>query len=46
MLVVSVAPGAEKQAERLAELLDNSGVDVRLPQVTAQAVEGGAVGTR
>jgi hypothetical protein len=46
MLIVSVAPGAEKQAERLAELLDNSGVDVRLPQVTAQAVEGGAVGTR
>lgn len=40
-LVVAVAPGAERQAQRLAELLDNSGVDVRLPQATAQAGGGG-----
>jgi hypothetical protein len=39
-LVVAVTPGADRQAQRLAELLDNSGVDVRLPQSTAQA--GGA----
>lgn len=44
-LVVSVAPGAERQAERLSELLDNSGVDVRLPQATARAA-GGNHGTR
>jgi hypothetical protein len=36
-LVVAVAPGAERQAERLAQLLDNSGLDVRLPQSTANA---------
>jgi hypothetical protein len=36
-LVVTVAPGAQRQAERLAQLLDNSGLDVRLPQSTASA---------
>jgi hypothetical protein len=36
-LVVTVAPGAQRQAERLAQLLDNSGLDVRLPQSTANA---------
>jgi hypothetical protein len=40
-LVVSVTPGAERQAERLSELLDNSGIDIRLPQATAQAGGGG-----
>ena len=40
-LVVTVRPGAERQAERLAELLENSGVDVRLPQAAAQAAGGG-----
>jgi hypothetical protein len=45
-LVVAVAPGAERQAERLAELLENSGVDVRLPQATAQAPGGAADGPR
>ncbi len=34
-LVVTVTPGAERQAERIAELLDNSGLDIRLPQATA-----------
>jgi hypothetical protein len=45
-LVVSVAPGAERQAQRLAELLDNSGVDVRLPQSTASAIGGTGHATR
>jgi hypothetical protein len=40
-LVVDVQAGAQRQAERLAELLENSGVDVRLPQATARASEGG-----
>ena len=44
--LVTVAPGAERQAQRLAELLDNSGVDVRLPQATAQAGSGGGSATR
>jgi hypothetical protein len=44
-LVVSVAPGAERQAQRVSELLENSGVDVRLPQATASAA-GGSGGPR
>jgi hypothetical protein len=46
MLVVQVTPGAERQAARLAELLDDSGIDVRLPQTAAKPAEGGARATR
>ena len=35
MLVLQVAPGAERQAMRLTELLKDSGLDVRMPQQTA-----------
>lgn len=46
LLVVQVTPGAERQAARLAELLENSGIDVRLPQTAAKPVDGGARATR
>ncbi|MAT68647.1 MAG: hypothetical protein CMJ58_03910 [Planctomycetaceae bacterium] len=36
VLVLSVAPGAEPNAQKLAQLLAGSGIDVRLPQ-TAQS---------
>jgi hypothetical protein len=45
-LVVTVAPGAERQAARLAELLENSGIDVRLPAAVAQHPTGGGHETR
>jgi hypothetical protein len=45
-LVLSVAPGAERQAQRLAELLENSGLDVHLPQSTATAPQGAGHATR
>jgi hypothetical protein len=45
-LVVAVESGAQRQAERLAELLEDSGVDVRLPQATASAPRGGDRATR
>jgi hypothetical protein len=43
-LVLYVTPGAERQAARLTELLDNSGIDVRLPQTAARPAAGGALG--
>jgi hypothetical protein len=46
LLVVQVTPGAERQAARLAELLENSGIDVRLPQTAARPAEGGGRATR
>jgi hypothetical protein len=46
MLVVSVSPGAERQAARLAELLENSGVDVRLPTTAARPATGRGHATR
>ncbi len=46
VLAVNVAPGAERQAARLAELLDDSGIDVRLPQSVATAAEGAGHATR
>jgi chemotaxis protein histidine kinase CheA len=45
-LVLQVAPGAERQAQRLAELLENSGLDVRLPQQTAARPAGEAAHAR
>jgi hypothetical protein len=45
-LVVSIAPGAERQARRVAELLENSGIDVKLPQSIATAAEGDGRATR
>ncbi len=45
-LVLSVAPGAERQARRLSELLENSGIDVKLPQSIAAAAEGDGRATR
>jgi hypothetical protein len=43
-LVLYVTPGAERQAARLTELLDNSGIDVRLPQTAARPAAGGELG--
>jgi hypothetical protein len=45
-LVVTVTPGADRQARRLAELLENSGIDVRLPESIAGAAAGGDHATR
>jgi hypothetical protein len=39
-LVLQIAPGAERQAARLAELLQDSGIDVRMPQTAARPAEG------
>ncbi|MCC6492563.1 MAG: hypothetical protein IT424_06035 [Pirellulales bacterium] len=38
-LVLQVAPGAERHALRLSQLLDDSGVDVRLEQLAARPSE-------
>jgi TolA-binding protein len=39
-LVLQVAPGAERQAERIVELLEDSGVDARLPDGAPRVAEG------
>jgi hypothetical protein len=42
-LVFQVAPGAERHAQRLAALMEDSGVDVKLPAaVTPRSAEGSA----
>ncbi|HMO83951.1 MAG TPA: hypothetical protein PKC18_03425 [Lacipirellulaceae bacterium] len=46
MLVLNVAPGADRQAARLAELLEDSGVDVRLPHLASRTAGEGADGRR
>ena len=39
-LVLQVTPGAERQAQRIVELLQDSGVDARLPDVATRGAEG------
>ena len=39
-LVLQVAPGAQRQAARLTELLEDSGIDVRMPQTAVRPAEG------
>jgi hypothetical protein len=46
MLSLSVARGAERQAARIVELLQDSGLDVRLPQTALRPQEGGGRATR